>query len=431
MAENEQAFISIKEAADYLNVEYKTVYRLVRLGQLPAGRIGGVYRIRRADLDHYFEQQKTTPPSAAPTPADLESGRSLPFFETAPPILHDEKQLLRCGRCLKLIASPAAAGGRCETDGCQKLICVDCWREADGHLCREHSPTAQEKLAEAHRLLADGTIQRLVMGAEARQREMGFINRFDYKISQIASIRNPISGRVVHVSDWGALRSAGDDTGRLLELRGVGYLDKTLRSQLPVNQRSLYDVHEAGESVGLMLEAVVLSHLEAYVRQGFDTAQATMADILPLLKLRADAAESRRAGYVLGIASPTGWDNDAVAYIQADPKGRSYSHRLLMPCLIDLETGALIYNTLDERLASLAPIFSPQLAGEAAEDLARRLRETLLSGKWGSISASQAAAEFGASEDLVAKAFARLGESGQFSVEQIKGVGLAISRRLG
>ena len=53
-------FLSIREAAQYLNVEYKTLYRLVVAGKIPASRVGGVYRIKRQDIDDYLEGQKGT-----------------------------------------------------------------------------------------------------------------------------------------------------------------------------------------------------------------------------------------------------------------------------------------------------------------------------------------------------------------------------------
>ena len=52
------SYLSIQEAAEHLGVEYKTVYRLVKQGEIPAGKIGRVFRIRREDLDAYFERQK-------------------------------------------------------------------------------------------------------------------------------------------------------------------------------------------------------------------------------------------------------------------------------------------------------------------------------------------------------------------------------------
>lgn len=53
-----KSFLSIKETAEYLGLEYKTIYRLVRAGELPAARFGGVYRIQYSDLESYIALQK-------------------------------------------------------------------------------------------------------------------------------------------------------------------------------------------------------------------------------------------------------------------------------------------------------------------------------------------------------------------------------------
>lgn len=50
--------LTLEEAAKILNVDYKSVYRLVRSGELRAGRIGRVYRIARDDLEAFFESTK-------------------------------------------------------------------------------------------------------------------------------------------------------------------------------------------------------------------------------------------------------------------------------------------------------------------------------------------------------------------------------------
>lgn len=50
-------FLSVREVADYLDIDYKTVYRLVRKGEIPAVKVGGVYRVRRTELESYLERQ--------------------------------------------------------------------------------------------------------------------------------------------------------------------------------------------------------------------------------------------------------------------------------------------------------------------------------------------------------------------------------------
>ncbi|MFZ1552620.1 MAG: helix-turn-helix domain-containing protein, partial [Anaerolineae bacterium] len=66
-------FLSIVNAAAYLNVDYKTIYRLVRSGRLLSSRVGGQYRITREDLETYLDTQKANIASAAQDPG---SGKS-------------------------------------------------------------------------------------------------------------------------------------------------------------------------------------------------------------------------------------------------------------------------------------------------------------------------------------------------------------------
>lgn len=43
-------FLSVQECANLLAVEHKTIRRLIDRGELPALRVGRVFRIARADL---------------------------------------------------------------------------------------------------------------------------------------------------------------------------------------------------------------------------------------------------------------------------------------------------------------------------------------------------------------------------------------------
>ena len=58
----EHEFLRTDEVLDYLRINARTVYRLIRSGELPAVRIGRQWRIRRDDLDLWLEAQR---PAAA------------------------------------------------------------------------------------------------------------------------------------------------------------------------------------------------------------------------------------------------------------------------------------------------------------------------------------------------------------------------------
>lgn len=51
-----QAFLTTEEVLGYLKTTPRTIYRLIRSGELPAVRIGRQWRFRRADLDQWVER---------------------------------------------------------------------------------------------------------------------------------------------------------------------------------------------------------------------------------------------------------------------------------------------------------------------------------------------------------------------------------------
>jgi excisionase family DNA binding protein len=44
----------------YLNITPRTIYRLIRTGELPAIRVGHQWRIRQSDLDEWLDRQRAT-----------------------------------------------------------------------------------------------------------------------------------------------------------------------------------------------------------------------------------------------------------------------------------------------------------------------------------------------------------------------------------
>ncbi len=51
-------FLTTDEVLGYLRINARTVYRLIRTGELPAVRIGRQWRIRRCDLDTWIDGQR-------------------------------------------------------------------------------------------------------------------------------------------------------------------------------------------------------------------------------------------------------------------------------------------------------------------------------------------------------------------------------------
>ena len=55
----DDTFLTTEEVLDYLQVNLRTVYRLIKAGKIPAVRVGRQWRFRRRDVDAWLEAQRT------------------------------------------------------------------------------------------------------------------------------------------------------------------------------------------------------------------------------------------------------------------------------------------------------------------------------------------------------------------------------------
>ena len=71
----DESFLTTEEVLEYLQVNLRTVYRLIKAGKIPAVRVGRQWRFRKRDIDAWLDSQRPRsgrrrrgPPRAA-TPA--------------------------------------------------------------------------------------------------------------------------------------------------------------------------------------------------------------------------------------------------------------------------------------------------------------------------------------------------------------------------
>ena len=73
--------MTVQEAADYLRVTKKTIYRLLRQGKIPATKVGKQWRFDRAAIDEWL-RQGSSPSGAAILVIDDEESVRLLFKQT-------------------------------------------------------------------------------------------------------------------------------------------------------------------------------------------------------------------------------------------------------------------------------------------------------------------------------------------------------------
>ena len=59
MALASRDILTPKQTADYLQLSPKTVYRMIRRGELIAARVGGQYRIHKSNVDLFLASKST------------------------------------------------------------------------------------------------------------------------------------------------------------------------------------------------------------------------------------------------------------------------------------------------------------------------------------------------------------------------------------
>ena len=76
----DETFLTTEEVLEYLQVNLRTVYRLIKAGKIPAVRVGRQWRFRKRDIDAWLDSQRprgTTRVTAAP-PARQLTGATRP-----------------------------------------------------------------------------------------------------------------------------------------------------------------------------------------------------------------------------------------------------------------------------------------------------------------------------------------------------------------
>lgn len=73
----DEVFLTTEEVLEYLQVNLRTVYRLIKAGKIPAVRVGRQWRFRKRDIDAWLDSQRsrTADPVAPAPPAAARDGR--------------------------------------------------------------------------------------------------------------------------------------------------------------------------------------------------------------------------------------------------------------------------------------------------------------------------------------------------------------------
>lgn len=401
--------LRIKEVADLLGVTTRTVYRRIWAGELPATKLGGLYYIKRTDLDALMQ------------------GGLQKIEETS------SENLMKCGVCLRVLRSPDQVAAKCAAQGCEALICKRC--ASDGHLrCRNHRADTGERLAQAQSALETGEISLLVRGSQARLREMNYLNRIRGRLARIETLVHPKSSALLSINTWEGLLTQGDERAELLRLKGKVLLDTKDTAELPLNAWILYRIPQMKEQVALPLDIQVrvLSRLPKMVADGFDTLAYNQDELSRMLVKLSDSLSAEATFRVVVLAATCGWDGQARRVVIGSAEkgnGSAFSHPNLLLYLYDLETNELIYQSGDSRLGQYAELFKPILLTEEVADVKVSIENLLISTGHTSLTLQDAAKALPYAEWVIKESFLDMEKSGRYRVVDLADLGIALQQK--
>jgi hypothetical protein len=205
-----------------------------------------------------------------------------------------------------------------------------------------------------------GGRSRYVNAGEAKQYELTFIGRMERKIGDFPTIR----GRVFRAEEIEEDRGASETGSRALpENRAL-----TVR----LTEKKLF-----GRKMQYIFNARYASRVERYADTGYDCDPLTLADVTTILTEIRDQARSTGIVTVLCLASPTGFEQQVQDFINGEEFHRNFMSKYLSVLLLDMESGALVFNPADETAQAFSGICELEVDFEKKAKVRRNVEEAM------------------------------------------------------
>lgn len=180
-----------------------------------------------------------------------------------------------------------------------------------------------------------------ITAAEAKLLERSYVQQVEARLKQSSKDYR-----------WKKVRSFNDLDRIVSELKVIKPMSpEAIKESMP-NGLGVRAVIQRGwlcmKKTILTLEARVISNYKELHLRGFDTP-ISFGELTR--HVEEVAAVAKGHPYVLALASPAGWDAEAIAYAR---EGKSLSHNLSL-VLLDLKDAGMHHNAADERVKSLLP----------------------------------------------------------------------------
>ena len=263
---------------------------------------------------------------------------------------------------------------------------------------------------------------RFVEVGKAKQYEMNFIGRIERKLGRELTL----FGRQFRVEEVKEGKEV--DTSKYIGMRSKwGVLTEKDVKNLPENRYITARFVEKklfGSKKCFILKAIFTSRVDRFAEYGFDVDPLKLTEVNAYLVEARDKAKEIGETFVLCLASPTGFEDDVVKHINGEEFHKNFLSKYLSVCLVDLETGNLIYNPHDTVAKEFAKICEIEIDREKKERVRKCVEKMIDGHEWITLKDVLSCGD----EAIVRAVFYEIAEEEGWKVRYIEGVGLVLMK---
>ena len=235
------------------------------------------------------------------------------------------------------------------------------------------------------------------------------------------------------VEDAGSIQ-VGDSLAELRKLTDGKLLRNELEARYPLGKSLSKRITPKSrpfikDSQPIILTGKVVIRLDRFVEAGGDEESISLDELSSTLTKESDVANRSRCECILGLYSPTGWAEEAKAFVKNEPPGSGWASNSVYPILIGPEITELVWDTTSDKLSKYIQCFCGLTLEERSRVCKDEIQRAILVQEFANL--EKIAQANGFDLDFVKKIAKELASgSKDLAVAKVSGVGWVLKKKI-
>jgi hypothetical protein len=225
-----------------------------------------------------------------------------------------------------------------------------------------------------------------------------------------------------------------DCVNHLRDITNGTLLRRELETNYPVGKGVVVRIHSkpglfSKDQLQIVLTGKVIVRLDRFVEGSGDNESISLSELDSMLSKESDLANRNRYESILGLYSPTGWAEEAKAFVLNDPPGTGWASNTVHPILIGPAITELVWDTRSEKLSKYVQYFWGLTLEERKKTCQDEIHRAILVQEFANL--EKIAQRRGFDLDFVKRIAKELASgSKELSVARVSGVGWVLKKKI-